>query len=172
MTGKPRYFVLKYGIFHSLYRTDFGAHLKNTVPNTLALRCISVDYTRFCEGCESKKCKNAGCARTRTRERGVKDEDWEHQKCFSEVRIILLQASNKNIGRFSKKRWTFSKKRRRFFSISPTFFLYSLMYYPYHKRDFSSHNYMFYSWCLALSSYSHKSAHKRKCNGGMWSQKR
>ena len=122
MTGKPRYFVLKYGIFHSLYQTDFGAHLKNTVPNTLALRCISVDYTRFCEGCESKKCKNAGCARTRTRERGVKDEDWEHQKCFSEVRIILLQASNKNIGRFSKKRWTFSKKRRRFFSKRGRFF--------------------------------------------------
>ena len=83
--------------------------LKNIVPNTLALRCISTDYVRFCEGCESKKCKNAGCARTRTRERGVKDEDWEHQKCFSEVRIILLQASNKNIGRFPKNVGHFPK---------------------------------------------------------------
>ena len=109
MTGKPRYFVPKYGTSHCLYRTDFGAHLKNIVPNTLALRCISVDYTLFCEGCESKKCKNAGCARTRTRERGAKDEDWEHQKCFSEVRIILLQASNKNIGRFPKNVGLFPK---------------------------------------------------------------
>ena len=109
MTGKPHSFALQYGTFHSLYQTDFGAHLKNIVPNTLALRCISVDYTRFCEGCESKKCKNAGCARTRTRERGVKDEDWEHQKCFSEVRIILLQASNKNIGRFPKNVGLFPK---------------------------------------------------------------
>jgi len=107
MTGKPRYFVPQYGTSHCLYQTDFGILLKNAVPNTLALRCISVDYTRFCEGCESKKCKNAGCARTRTRERGGKDEDWEHQKCFSEVRIILLQASNKNIGRFPKKSPTF-----------------------------------------------------------------
>ena len=61
------------------------------------------------EGCESKKCKNAGCARTRTRERGAKDEDWEHQKCFSEVRIILLQASNKNIGLFPKNVGLFPK---------------------------------------------------------------
>ena len=80
MTGKPRYFVPQYGTFRCLYQTDFGAHLKNAVPNTLALRCISVDYTRFCEGCESKKYKNAGCARTRTRERGVKDEDLEHDE--------------------------------------------------------------------------------------------
>ena len=109
MTDKTHSFALQYDIFHSLYQTDFGTLLKNTVPNTLALPCISVDYTRFCEGCESKKCKNAGCARTRTRERGGKDEDWEHQKCFSEVRIILLQASNKNIGRFPKNVGLFPK---------------------------------------------------------------
>ena len=59
--------------------------LKNIVPNTLALYCISVDYIRFCEGCESKKCKNVGCARTRTRERDAKDEYLEHSKWFSEV---------------------------------------------------------------------------------------
>ena len=80
MTGKPRYFVPKYGTFRSLYQTGFDILLKNTVPNTLALRCISVDYTRFCEGCESKKCKNAGCARTRTRERGAKDVNLEHDE--------------------------------------------------------------------------------------------
>ena len=28
-----------------------------------------MNYTEICEGCESKKCKNAGCARTRMRER-------------------------------------------------------------------------------------------------------
>ena len=94
MTGKPRYFVPKYGTSHCLYRTDFGTHLKNIVPNTLALRCISVDYIRFCEGCESKKCKNVGCARTRTRERGAKVEDREHQKCFSEVRTDFLREAN------------------------------------------------------------------------------
>ena len=78
MTGKPHSFALQYGTFHILYQTDFDARLKNTVPNTLAFRCISIDYTRFCEGCESKKCKNAGCARARTRERGGKDENLEH----------------------------------------------------------------------------------------------
>ena len=71
--------------------------------------CISVDYTHFCEGCESKKCKNVGCARTRTRERGAKDENMEHVKWFSEVRIIHLQASNKNIGRFLKNVGDFPK---------------------------------------------------------------
>ena len=80
MTGKPRYFAPKYGTSHYLYRTGFGAHLKNAVPNTLAFRCISIDYVGFCEGCESKKCKNPGCARTRTRERGAKDEDLERDK--------------------------------------------------------------------------------------------
>ena len=80
MTGKPHYFAPKYDTFHSLYRTDFHALLKNAVPNTLVWRCISVDYTHFCEGCESKKCKNVGCARTRTRERGGKDENLEHDK--------------------------------------------------------------------------------------------
>ena len=109
MTGKPHYFAPKYDTFHSLYRTDFHALLKNAVPNTLAWRCISVDYTHFCEGCESKKCKNVGCARTRTRERGGKDENLEHSKWFSEVRFILLQASNKNIGRFPKNVGHFPK---------------------------------------------------------------
>ena len=78
MTGKPRYFTPQYDTFRCLYQTDFNARLKNTVPNTLAFRCISVDYVDFCEGCESKKCKNAGCARTRTRERDAKDENLEH----------------------------------------------------------------------------------------------
>ena len=80
MTGKPHSFALQYGIFQSLYQTDFDARLKNTVPNTLAFHCVSVDYIGFCEGCESKKCKNVGCARTRTRERGGKDENVEHDK--------------------------------------------------------------------------------------------
>ena len=83
MTGKPHYFAPKYDTFHSLYQTDFGTLLKNTVPNTLAFRCFSVDYIRFYEGCESKKCKNVGCARTR--ERDAKDEYLEHSKWFSEV---------------------------------------------------------------------------------------
>ena len=80
MTGKPRYFPPKYGTFHSLYQADFVARLKNGVPNTLAFHCVSVDYIRFCEGCESKKCKNAGCAHTHARERGAKDENLGHDK--------------------------------------------------------------------------------------------
>jgi hypothetical protein len=83
--------------------------LKNAVPNTLALYCISVDYIRFCEGCESKKRKNAGCARTRTRERDAKDEDRCTIKYLSEVSFILLQASDKNIGRFPKNVGHFPK---------------------------------------------------------------
>ena len=75
--------------FHCLYLTDFGTHLKNIVPNTIASLCISAHYIEFCEGCESKKCKNAGCARTCTRERGAKEEDLEHVKWFSEVRIFI-----------------------------------------------------------------------------------
>ena len=87
----------------------FGTLLKNTVPNTFAFHCVSVDYIDFCEGCESKKRKNAGCARTRTRERGAKDENLEHSKWFSEVRFILLQAPNKNIGLFPKNVGDFFK---------------------------------------------------------------
>ena len=102
MTGKPHYFAPKYDTFHSLYRTGFGARLKNAVPNTLIFHWIAIDYIEICEGCESKKHKISvvrACAHTRE---GGKDEDREHQKYFSEVRIILLQASNKNIGRFPK----------------------------------------------------------------------
>ena len=50
LTDKPRYFPQKYGTSHYLYQTDFGALLKNAVPNTLAFHCVSVDYIRFCEG--------------------------------------------------------------------------------------------------------------------------
>ena len=94
MTGKPHSFALQYGIFRSLYQTDFGALLKNTVPNTLALCCISVRYIRFCEGRESKKCKNVGCARARTREKVEKDTDIEQQKSVSEVRTDFLREAN------------------------------------------------------------------------------
>ena len=114
MTGKPHYFAPKYDTFHSLNQTDFVTLLKNIVPNTLAFHCISVDYNDFCEGCESKKCKNAGCARTRTRERGAKDEDREMIKSSSEMRFILLQASNKNIGRFPKNVGLFPKNVQHF----------------------------------------------------------
>ena len=107
----------------------FGVLLKNAVPNILALRCVSVDYTHFCEGCESKKCKNVGCARTRTRERGGKDENLGHSKWFSEVRFILLQATNKNIGRFPKNVrhfpknvGSFSKNVGHFSAYLPRFF--------------------------------------------------
>ena len=40
----------------------------NFVPITLINHSLTASYSRFCEGCESKKCKNAGCARARTRE--------------------------------------------------------------------------------------------------------
>lgn len=109
MTGKPRCFALQYFATHCLYQTDFDALLKNVVPNTLAFHCISIDYVDFCEGCESKKRKNAGCARTRTRARDAKDEDRCTIKYLSEVSFILLQASDKNIGRFPKNVGHFPK---------------------------------------------------------------
>ena len=109
MTGKPHYFAPKYDTIHRLNQTGFGTLLKNAVPNILAWRCISVDYIHFCEGCESKKCKNAVCARTRTRERDAKDEDRCTIKYLSEVSFILLQASDKNIGRFPKNVGSFSQ---------------------------------------------------------------
>ena len=43
----------------------------NTVPNTAVIDCEIACYDRICEGCESKKCKTAGCACTRARERAL-----------------------------------------------------------------------------------------------------
>ena len=40
----------------------------NPVPITLINSSLTAYYSQFCEGCESKKCKIAGCARARTRE--------------------------------------------------------------------------------------------------------
>ena len=168
MTGKPRCFALQYFATHCLYQTDFVTLLKNTVPNTLALRCISVDYTHFCEGCESKKCKNVGCARTRTRERGGKDENLGHSKWFSEVRFILLQATNKNIGRFPKNVGLFPKNVGHFSAHLPRFFFTlqcatksTLVYHPLHNEYFR----------LIVLGFVHLFPYvntKRKCNGEMW----
>ena len=36
--------------------------------DTLEIVVFEVVFVRYCEGCESKKCKIAGCARARTRE--------------------------------------------------------------------------------------------------------
>ena len=88
--------------------------LKNIVPNTLALRCISTDYVRFCEGCESKKCKNAGCARSRARAREVqKTKIWRTQngsrKCdsfFSKHPIKTSDVFQKTLDIFPKT-WEF-----------------------------------------------------------------
>ncbi len=179
MTGKPRYFVPQYSTSHCLYRTGFGVHLKNDVPNTLAFHCVSAVYIRLCEGCESKKCKNVGCARTRTRERGAKDENVEHEKYSSEVRIILLQAHNKNIGRFPKNVGlfpknvgSFSKNVGHFSAYLPRFFFTLRCTIPFTREICHLTTYIFYSWCLALSTYFHTSIHKRKCNGGMRGQNR
>lgn len=179
MTGKPRYFPPKYGTFHSLYQADFVARLKNGVPNTLAFHCVSVDYIRFCEGCQSKKCKNAGCAHTCTRERGGKDENLAHSKWFSEVRFILLQASNKNIGRFPKNVGhfpknvgSFSQNVGHFSAYLPRFFFTLRCTIPFTREICHLTTCIFYSWCLALSTYFHTSIHKRKCNRGMWRQNR
>ena len=117
MTGKPRYFPPKYGTFHSLYQADFVARLKNGVPNTLAFHCVSVDYIRFCEGCESKKCKNAGCARSRARAREVqKTKIWRTQngsrKCdsfFSKHPIKTSDVFQKTLDIFPKTWEVFPK---------------------------------------------------------------
>ena len=50
--------------FPALYHCNFT----NVVPNTLINSSLTASYSQFCEGCESKKCKIAGCARARTRE--------------------------------------------------------------------------------------------------------
>jgi len=50
--------------FPALYHCNFT----NIVPNTLINSSLTAFYTQFCEGCESKKCQIAGCARARTRE--------------------------------------------------------------------------------------------------------
>ena len=84
MTGKPHYFAPKYDTFHSLYRTGFGARLKNAVPNTLIFHWIAIDYIEICEGCESKKHKiSVVCAHTRTRERARERESVEKTKTGS-----------------------------------------------------------------------------------------
>ena len=36
--------------------------------DTLEIAVFEMVFVRYCEGCESKKCKIAGCARARTRE--------------------------------------------------------------------------------------------------------
>ena len=94
MTGKPHYFAPKYDTYRCLYQTDFHALLKNAVPNTLIFHWIAIDYIEICEGCESKKHKiSVVCAHAHTREDG-KDEDREHQKCFSEVRTSFFREAN------------------------------------------------------------------------------
>ena len=70
MTDKQHSFTLQYSTTHCLNQTDFGTHLKNVVPNTLALHCISGDYIEFCVGCESKQHKISvvrACAHARER---------------------------------------------------------------------------------------------------------
>ena len=42
--------------------------LTNSVPITIINSSLTASYSQICEGCESKKCKIAGCARARTRE--------------------------------------------------------------------------------------------------------
>ena len=99
--------------------------------------------TPNCEGCESKKCNFAGSARTRTRERDAKDENVEHEKYSSEVRFILLQAPNKNIGRFPKNVGDFFKNVGSFSVYLPRFFFTlqcatnsTLVFHPLHNEYF------------------------------------
>ena len=125
--------------------------------------------------------------RARARAREVeKTKIWSTIKHSSEMRFILLQASNKNIGRFPKNVrhfpknvrhfpknvGSFSKNVGHFSAYLPRFFF--TLRCPTSKASEICHltPYIFYCWYLALSSYTHKSAHKRKCNGGMWRQNR
>ena len=60
-------FLPKSAFFPSLPALKYHT-LTNVVPNTLINSSLTAFYTQICEGCESKKCKIAGCARARTRE--------------------------------------------------------------------------------------------------------
>ena len=133
----------------------------------------------FVKVVKAKSAKIQG-VRARARAREVqKTKIWSGTKYSSEVRFILLQASNKNIGRFPKNVGlfpknvgSFSKNIGHFSAYLPRFF-FTLRCTTSKAREICHlTTYIFYSWCLALSSYPHKSAHKRKCNGEMWSQNR
>ena len=58
---------------------------------------------------KAKSTKSLWCARARTREKVEKTKTGSTIKYSSEVRFILLQASNKNIGRFPKNVGLFPK---------------------------------------------------------------
>ena len=135
---------------------------------------------------KAKSAKMQG-ARTRARAREVqKTKTGSTIKHSSEVRFVILQATNKNIGRFPKNVRHFPKNVRHFpknvgsfsknvghFSAYLPRFFFTLRCTTSKAREICHlTTYIFYSWYLALSSYTHKSAHKRKCNGGMWRQNR
>ena len=62
-----------------VYSLSLQANL-NTVPDTLVINCEIDCYDRICEGCESKKCKTAGCACTRARVRALPSSEKEREK--------------------------------------------------------------------------------------------
>ena len=57
----PRYFCRKKVIHFAACQDE----RVNNVPNTYVKRCLKVSCEELCEGCESKKCKTAVCARVR-----------------------------------------------------------------------------------------------------------
>ena len=128
---------------------------------------------------KAKSAKMQGaCIRARARE-VEKTKTGSTIKYSSEVRFILLQAPNKNIGRFPKNVrhfpknvGSFSKNVGHFSAYLPRFF-FTLRCTTSKAREICHlTTYIFYSWCLALSTYFHTSIHKRKCNGGMRGQNR
>ena len=52
----------------------------NIVHNTVVRDCEIACYERFCEGCESKKYKTAGCACTHARVRALPSSEKEREK--------------------------------------------------------------------------------------------
>ncbi len=60
-------FLPKSAIFPSLPALKHRT-FTNLVPITLINSSLTASYSQFCEGCESKKCNFAGCARARTRD--------------------------------------------------------------------------------------------------------
>ena len=89
----------------------------NSVPDTLVMCCEIVYYERICEGCESKKCKTAGCARICARvkepshqaKRGEKirlREKGESARAVGDKNVRAISKSvgekKKNVGDFPK----------------------------------------------------------------------
>ena len=126
-------FGLSFSTFGILQR-HFIALVLNFVRKHHLIHCISIYYRDFCEGCESKKCKNSCNARARVRARGTQTRIFHKRKHFifhlpflpsrrlrQKVQEKVRQKKKlsrtflQKRGRFSKKTWEIFPKTSEFF---------------------------------------------------------